>query len=68
MRRHSRAITAITAIIHISTTATVYVHRSDDAVLSDIREQVQQPARGRFRWGRFKLCQEKLAVMTASQC
>lgn len=31
----------ITAIIHISTTATVYLHRSDEAVLSDIREQVQ---------------------------
>jgi len=31
----------ITAIIHISTTATVYLHRTDDAVLSDIREQVQ---------------------------
>ena len=31
----------ITAIIHISTTATVYLHRSDDAVLSDIRERVQ---------------------------
>ena len=31
----------ITAIIHISTTATVYLHRSDAAVLSDIREQVQ---------------------------
>lgn len=31
----------ITAIIHVSTTATVYLHRSDDAVLSDIREQVQ---------------------------
>lgn len=31
----------ITAIIHISTTATVYLHRSDDAVLSDIREQAQ---------------------------
>jgi AcrR family transcriptional regulator len=31
----------ITAIIHISTTATVYLHRSDDAVLSDIREQVR---------------------------
>ena len=29
----------ITAIIQISTTATVYLHRSDDAVLSDIREQ-----------------------------
>jgi AcrR family transcriptional regulator len=31
----------ITAIIHISTTATLYLHRSDEAVLSDIREQVQ---------------------------
>jgi hypothetical protein len=31
----------ITAIIHISTTATVYLDRGDDAVLSDIREQVQ---------------------------
>jgi AcrR family transcriptional regulator len=31
----------ITAIIHISTTATVYLHRTDDAVLSDIREQVR---------------------------
>ena len=31
----------MTAIIHISTTATVYLHRSDEAVLSDIREQVQ---------------------------
>ena len=31
----------ITAIIHISTTATVYMHRSDDAVLTDIREQVR---------------------------
>ena len=31
----------ITAIIHISTTATVYLHRSDDAILSDIREQVR---------------------------
>jgi hypothetical protein len=31
----------ITAIVHISTTATVYLHRSDDAILSDIREQVQ---------------------------
>jgi AcrR family transcriptional regulator len=30
----------ITAIIHISTTATIYMHRNDDAVLSDIREQV----------------------------
>lgn len=31
----------ITAVIHISTTATVYLHRTDAAVLSDIREQVQ---------------------------
>ena len=31
----------ITAIIHISTTATVYLHRTDDAVLCDIRDQVQ---------------------------
>jgi hypothetical protein len=30
--------------VHSSTTATVYLQRSDDAVLSDIREQVQQPA------------------------
>ncbi|MFD5403232.1 TetR/AcrR family transcriptional regulator [Streptomyces griseorubiginosus] len=30
----------ITAIIHISTTATVFVHRSDEAVLADIREQI----------------------------
>lgn len=56
----ARAITAITAIIHISTTATVYVHRSDDAVLSDIREQVQQPARGRFRWGPVQTLSRKV--------
>lgn len=31
----------ITAIIHLSTTATVYLQRSDDAVLGDIREQVR---------------------------
>ena len=31
----------ITAIIHISTTATVYLHRSDDAVLTDIADQIQ---------------------------
>ncbi|NEB04211.1 TetR/AcrR family transcriptional regulator [Streptomyces sp. SID13726] len=31
----------ITAIIHISTTATVYLHRSDEAVLSDIRDQIR---------------------------
>ncbi|MER6373371.1 TetR/AcrR family transcriptional regulator [Streptomyces mirabilis] len=30
----------ITAIIHISTTATLYLHRSDDAVLADIRDQI----------------------------
>ena len=30
----------ITAIIHISTTATVYLHRTEEAVLDDIREQV----------------------------
>lgn len=30
----------ITAIIHISTTATIYLARSDEAVLADIREQV----------------------------
>lgn len=31
----------ITAIIHISTTATIYLNRSDDEVLGDIREQVR---------------------------
>lgn len=30
----------ITAIIHISTTATVYLHHSDEAVLADIRAQI----------------------------
>ncbi|MFM9443059.1 TetR/AcrR family transcriptional regulator [Streptomyces acidiscabies] len=30
----------ITAIIHISTTATAYLHRSDEAVLADIRAQI----------------------------
>jgi hypothetical protein len=30
----------ITAIIHISTTATVYLHRSAEAVLADIRDQI----------------------------
>ncbi|MFF6787095.1 TetR family transcriptional regulator [Streptomyces sp. NPDC012510] len=30
----------ITAIIHISTTATVCLHRSDEAVLADIRDQI----------------------------
>ncbi|MCX4706725.1 TetR/AcrR family transcriptional regulator [Streptomyces sp. NBC_01352] len=30
----------ITAIIHISTTATMYLHRSDEAVLADIRSQI----------------------------
>jgi hypothetical protein len=31
----------ITAIIHLSTTATVYLERSDDAVLADIRDQIR---------------------------
>jgi AcrR family transcriptional regulator len=31
----------ITAIIHISTTATIYLRRSDEAVLANIREQIQ---------------------------
>jgi hypothetical protein len=31
----------ITAIIHISTTATVYLHRCAAAVVSSIREQIQ---------------------------
>jgi len=30
----------ITAVIHVSTTATVYLHRSDAAVLADIRDQI----------------------------
>lgn len=30
----------ISAVIHVSTTATVYLHRSDDAVLADIRDQI----------------------------
>ncbi|MGX1480079.1 UNVERIFIED_CONTAM: AcrR family transcriptional regulator [Streptomyces canus] len=30
----------ITAIVHISTTATMYLHRSDEVVLADIRDQV----------------------------
>jgi AcrR family transcriptional regulator len=30
----------ITAIIHITATATVYLHRSDEAVLADIRDQI----------------------------
>lgn len=30
----------ITAIIYISTTVTVYLHRSDEAVLADIRDQI----------------------------
>ena len=30
----------ITAIIHIRTTATVYLHRTDEAVLADIRDQI----------------------------
>lgn len=31
----------ITAIIHISTTATIHLRRSDEAVLTDIREQIR---------------------------
>ncbi|NUP21669.1 MAG: TetR/AcrR family transcriptional regulator [Streptomyces sp.] len=31
----------ITAIIHLSTTATVYLHRSDEAVIADIRDQIR---------------------------
>jgi len=31
----------ITSIIHLSTTATVYLDRSDDAVLADIRDQIR---------------------------
>jgi hypothetical protein len=31
----------ITAIIHISTTAMTHLHRSDEAVLADLREQIQ---------------------------
>jgi hypothetical protein len=30
-----------TAIIHISTTATIYIDRSNEEVLTDIREQIQ---------------------------
>ena len=30
----------ITAVIHVSTSATVYLHRSDAAVLADIRDQI----------------------------
>lgn len=32
---------AITAIIHVSTTATSYLHRSDAEVLADIQEQIR---------------------------
>ena len=39
----------ITAIIHISTTATVYLHRSDEAVLADIREQIHGTLAPRHR-------------------
>jgi len=31
----------ITAIIHIGTTATVYLHRSDQDVLADLRQQIR---------------------------
>lgn len=30
----------ITAVIHVTTTATVYLHRDDEAVLADIRDQI----------------------------
>jgi hypothetical protein len=39
----------ITAIIHISTTATVYLHRSDEAVLADIRDQIHNALAPRRR-------------------
>lgn len=39
----------ITAIIHVSTTATVYLHRSDEAVLADIRDQVRAVLLPRYR-------------------
>lgn len=39
----------ITAIIHISTTATVYLHRSDEAVLADIRDQIHATLTSRHR-------------------
>ncbi|MFJ8781731.1 TetR/AcrR family transcriptional regulator [Streptomyces sp. NPDC102476] len=39
----------VTAIIHISTTATVYLHRSDEAVLADIRDQIDAALTARHR-------------------
>lgn len=39
----------VTAIIHISTTATVYLYRSDEAVLADVREQIPAILAPRFR-------------------
>jgi hypothetical protein len=39
----------ITAIIHISTTAIVYLHRSDEAVLADIRDQIHNTLAPRRR-------------------
>ncbi|MFL5998005.1 MAG: TetR/AcrR family transcriptional regulator [Streptomyces sp.] len=39
----------IIAIIHISTTATVYLHRSDEAVLADIRDQIHATLTSRHR-------------------
>jgi len=39
----------ITAIIHIGTTATVYLHRSNDAVLADIRDQIRATLAPRHR-------------------
>jgi AcrR family transcriptional regulator len=39
----------ITAIIHMSTTAIVYLHRSDEAVLADIRDQIHNTLAPRRR-------------------
>lgn len=39
----------ITAIIHLSTTATVYLHRTDEAVLTDIRDQIHATLAPRHR-------------------
>jgi len=42
----------ITAIIHISTTASIHLRRSDEAVLTDIREQIQATLSPRRRANR----------------
>ena len=39
----------ITAIIHIGTTATVHLHRTDEAVLADIRDQIHAVLAPRHR-------------------